>query len=112
MDQQELGKRVKRLRKELGISQMELALRCEMPTTSQIGALELGESNPTLETLRKLAKGLDISLGELLGDQKLAGTYDSTMNKLIAYAAPLTPDDRLDLLEIAKIMHRSKHRKS
>ena len=110
MTQQALGKRVKKLRKELGISQMELALRCEMPTTSQIGAMELGDSNPTLETLKKLAKGLGLSLGELLDDSEAESLYDSTMNKLIAYAAPLTPDERLDLLEIAKIMHRAQHR--
>ena len=110
MTQKELGQRVKRLRESLGISQMELALRCEMPTTSQIGALELGESNPTFATLKKLAKGLDLSVDELLNEHEPKTSYDGSMNKLIAYATTLTTDERMDLLDIAKILHRRNNR--
>ncbi|MEA4897474.1 MAG: helix-turn-helix transcriptional regulator [Christensenellaceae bacterium] len=110
MTQQALGRRVLRLRTKLGISQMELALRCEMPATSPIGSLELGESNPTFETLKKLAKGLGIAVDELLSEQEPQTLYDAGMNKRIAYATQLTPDERLDLVDMARILHRARRR--
>lgn len=111
MTQQELGERVLRLRKQMGISQMELALRCEMPTTSHIASLELGTSNPTFETLKRLSKGLGLTMDELLKTEEPRVTYDSSMNKLIAYASALTPVERLDLIDMAKIYYRDKKRR-
>ncbi len=108
MTQQELGKRVLDLRTALGISQMELSLRCEMLTASQIGYLEIGIGNPTYETLKKLARGLGITLQDLLKEDEPPVQYDKTMNQLIAYATPLTPQERKDLVSMAKIYHRSR----
>ena len=58
------GKHIARLRKMQEISQEELAFRCSVHRT-YIGALERGEKSPTLNTIQKLAKGLNMSLVEL-----------------------------------------------
>ena len=58
------GKIVATLRKERSISQEELAFRCSVHRT-YIGALERGEKSPTLNTIEKIAKGLNIPISEL-----------------------------------------------
>lgn len=58
------GKHIARLRKMQEISQEELAFRCSVHRT-YIGALERGEKSPTLNTIQKLAKGLNMSFVEL-----------------------------------------------
>lgn len=60
-----LGKRIKELRKEKGLSQEDLSNEAEVPL-SQIGRLERGEINPTISTLFVLANALEIELKALL----------------------------------------------
>lgn len=61
------GKHIAKLRRKQEISQEELAFRCSLHRT-YIGALERGEKSPTLNTIEKIAKGLDLSLVELFMD--------------------------------------------
>ncbi|MDY6781082.1 MAG: helix-turn-helix transcriptional regulator [Cyanobacteriota bacterium] len=56
---------LRRMRKELGISQEDLAEKCGLHRT-YIGAIERSERNITLQTLEKLAKSLDIAPHDLL----------------------------------------------
>ena len=58
------GKHIAKLRKMQEISQEELAFRCSVHRT-YIGALERGEKSPTLNTIEKLAKGLNVPIVEL-----------------------------------------------
>lgn len=60
-----LGKRVKELRAQKGITQEELADRCEMFRT-YLSRIESGLANPTLTALHVLAAGLEVSVLELL----------------------------------------------
>lgn len=58
------GKVIANLRKEQHITQEELAFRCNVHRT-YMGAIERGEKSPTLNTIEKLAKGLNIPIIEL-----------------------------------------------
>jgi transcriptional regulator with XRE-family HTH domain len=60
------GKHIAALRKSAGISQEELAFRCQLDRT-YVGTLERGEKSPTLNTIAKLAQGLQVTMGEALG---------------------------------------------
>jgi len=60
-----LGDRIRRLRDRKGWSQEEFAHSCEV-NRSYMGRIERGELNLTLETTRKVAKGLGISVSALL----------------------------------------------
>lgn len=60
-----LGRRVKELRAQKGITQEELADRCEMFRT-YLSRIESGLANPTLTALNMLAAGLEVSVLELL----------------------------------------------
>ena len=59
------AEKLKKLRKERGLSQEALALLCDIDRT-YIGRIENMKRNPSLEILNKIAKGLGIKLIELL----------------------------------------------
>ena len=59
-----VGKRIAELRKEKNISQQELAAICNFEK-SNLSRLEAGRVNPTLLTLEKICKGLDVGISEL-----------------------------------------------
>lgn len=61
----QFGSRVKFLRKQLGISQLELSLRAGV-SKNYICDLEKGRRNPSLETMERISLGLNISLEELM----------------------------------------------
>ncbi len=60
----QLGKRIKTLRKEKGIKQVELAYSCEIEKQS-MSRIEAGNTNPSILLLRKIAEILDVRLSEL-----------------------------------------------
>ena len=60
---------VRKLRSGLGISQEELAERADLHRT-YIADVERGARNPTLLTIKKLAKGLGVSAADLLSETK------------------------------------------
>ncbi len=57
--------RIKRLRAARGMTQEELAHKTGLARV-HIARLETGEHEPTLTTLKKLAKALKVKLGRLL----------------------------------------------
>lgn len=60
-----LGKRIRRLRKGLKISQEELGFRARLHRT-YIGAIERGEQNVSVDNIHKIAKALKVSPKNLL----------------------------------------------
>ena len=67
---QRFGKAVRRRRRELDLSQEELAERAELHRT-YLSDIERGEGNPSLEIIEKLANALDISVVSLFSDYKI-----------------------------------------
>lgn len=59
-----LGKRIKNLRLETGLSQEKFALKIEMDRT-YFASIESGKRNISILNLKKIADGLKISLSEL-----------------------------------------------
>ncbi|MDE6537333.1 MAG: helix-turn-helix domain-containing protein [Muribaculaceae bacterium] len=59
------GKRVAFLRQNKAMSQERLALECGINRTF-IGEIERGEKTPSLLTIIRIAKGLDINKSELM----------------------------------------------
>ena len=63
---QALGRTLRSARAQRGYSQEAFAHRCGLDRANY-GAIERGEFNVTVDTIVKLAAGLQISAGELLG---------------------------------------------
>ena len=62
-----VGRRVRRLRLERGISQEALARDVEMHRT-YLGGVERGERNLTLRSVERLAERLGVPVRDLIGD--------------------------------------------
>jgi transcriptional regulator with XRE-family HTH domain len=60
-----LGKRIKTLREECGLSQEKFAEKCGFDRT-YISLLERGKRNPSYINLLKVAEGFEISISDLL----------------------------------------------
>lgn len=59
-----IGERIRLLRITKGLSREHLSELTDV-NSNYIGQLERGEKNPTIETIQKLAKGLNVTLEEL-----------------------------------------------
>lgn len=60
-----LGKNLKRIRTEKGISQGQIGRILEVDK-SFVSNIENGKTNPTLATIAKIAKAIGVSVGELM----------------------------------------------
>ena len=60
-----LGQNLKRIRKGKGISQGDIVRKLGMPK-SFVSNIENGKTNPTLATIAKLAKALNVNIEELI----------------------------------------------
>jgi transcriptional regulator with XRE-family HTH domain len=79
--QQGLGFAVKRLREAARLTQAEVAERAGL-SASFVGRVESGEVNPTWGNVRRLAKGLGVTLDDLATEaedieRELSGEADS-----------------------------------
>lgn len=61
---EKLGLRIRSLRKESGLTQIELAFRCGMEP-SNLNRIEAGRTNPTVRSLSLIANGLGVKLSTL-----------------------------------------------
>ena len=59
-----LGKAIRQLRRERGVSQEALAYEAGV-TSGTLSLIERGLSNPTWGTAKGIARALDVSIGEL-----------------------------------------------
>ena len=61
----QIGENIRKYRLKKGLTQLDLAAACGFEGSS-IGRLENGNTNPTIKTLLKIAKALDIKLTDLV----------------------------------------------
>lgn len=62
-----LGKRIKKLRIERGMSQVDLVARMQGNIdTTNISRIESGRTNPTIYSLYRLSEALEITISELV----------------------------------------------
>ena len=64
-ESEKLGKNLKRIRTSKGISQGDIARSLEV-SRGFVSNIENGKTNPTLTTIAKLAKAVNVSANELL----------------------------------------------
>ena len=61
-----IGKNIKKLREKIGISQDRLSKLTDI-SSNTVAKLELDDSpNPTIETLQKIAKALNVKVDDLI----------------------------------------------
>ncbi len=90
--------RLKQIRESRMLSTSKLSKQAGL-SQSFVWRIESGEKQPTLETLRKLAQGLGMSIGELLGEELMSGPESPRINRIInnIRKLPVEQTDALDL---------------
>ncbi|MGF6316474.1 XRE family transcriptional regulator [Pseudomonas frederiksbergensis] len=88
-----LGSRIKRLRKQKGFSQKQLAEECGWSSQSRIGNYESDLREPNLADLTLLAPALGVSIAELISgtnSQQLVPAQDNLEPKILSRAPKKT----------------------
>ena len=93
-----LGERIRQRRRQLPMSQVDLAEG--LCTRSFISQIEVGKVAPSLETVSAIASRLDITVGELIGDQRSLAAAKATLFtpelcKVFLNNVPDTPTKRI-----------------
>ena len=100
VDNYSIGKRLKELRREYGLSQERLALQAEI-TTAYLGQIERGIKNPTVVTVGRLCDALGISLAEFFSNQPTTPLEnDQTLNQVLFELKDCTDDEKKEILQI------------
>jgi transcriptional regulator with XRE-family HTH domain len=103
------GERLVALRKQHGLTQQALADRAEIHVTL-LRRYEAGKTQPGLDTLRRLALGLNVAADRLLFDESERGPGDELALQFEA-AARLDPDELnvvRELIEGMLLRHEAK----
>ena len=107
IDFETVGKRVKEVRKQKGISQEELAERADL-SAQYISQIETGRKRGSLPTYNKLAKALDVSIDELTGSYSESGRVLSDVDLILQ---DCTEEERKLLVEILRVVKEVLHGK-
>lgn len=93
LDYEEIGRRVRRLRKARGISQEQLAERIER-STAFVGHIERGSRRMSVDTLIRLVDALECTADELLGRSPGAMDAGDAARALLELALRLTEKEQ------------------
>lgn len=100
----ELGKKIRLLRTQLGISQVQLADSAGM-SQRYLSEIEAGKHNVSITFLDALAKRLSISLPELVAGESKA-LKDDVLQQLFNILENLSLEDLLILLRFTQIFSK------
>lgn len=96
-----VGGLVRARRRTLGLTQGELAERCETDT-SQISALETGKRRFSLDWLVVVARALDCAVADLLPEDERGAQMDGDEADLVAVFRGLSEGGRQHFMNLAK----------
>ncbi len=111
-----LGQRLKTLREQRQLSQVELARKAKL-TQPALSRIEVGGvKQPRLAVLQRLAGALEVSVGYLLGETSGAGTKaappEPILGELIQNYESLHAPGREQLLEYARFLKGRERKKA
>ncbi len=87
MDYVKIGQRIRKYRKEKGLSQEQLAEKIWISTT-HMSHIETGSTKLSLPVLVDISKVLDVSTDELLFDRTEQSVNSEKINKLLSSCSP------------------------
>ena len=91
---------MKARRQQLGMTQKELCDRSSVPQ-STISAIERGSRKPTEDTMVMIAKGLNCTVSDLLGENKPAEYISGLDQNIIDIMVSLPPEDHQRMRDFA-----------
>ena len=105
-----LGQRLKTLREQRQLSQVELAQKAHL-TQPALSRIEVGGvKQPRLAVLQRLAEALEVSVGYLLGETRGAGAKEPMVGELIQSYESLPAQGRRQLVDYARFLRTQEGR--
>ncbi len=92
IDAQRIGKRIKKARLSLNITQAVLADSCDICET-YLSYIESGTRIPSLEVIDRIASALGTTISALLGDGQI-GSSESYYTKIVKILEQYTPEEQ------------------
>lgn len=105
-----VGERIRRLRKNKGLTQEQLAELSGLHT-NYVGQVERGEKNLTVETLEKIVRGLGVTLEELFRYLDPMEQQDA-LGEIVGLLIDRTPQDHAMALSVLRTVlewEKAKH---
>jgi transcriptional regulator with XRE-family HTH domain len=106
---EQFGAHLKELRLARGFSQEELGAVADL-NTKYISDMERGLRNPSLDVVRRLAKGLQVDTAELVGDHVSQLDRNSLISHLISELSAKSDEELRAMLRISRAqrLHRNR----
>lgn len=106
-----LGQRLKTLREQRQLSQVELARKAKL-TQPALSRIEVGGvTQPRLDVLKRLAGALGVPVGYLLGETGGAGAKEPMLGELIQSYESLAARERKQMVDYARFLKMQKGKK-
>lgn len=100
-----VGTRIRTLRKERGYTQEQLAFEANMHP-AQIGHIERGVQSPTIDTLEKIIKALNVSINEFFNFDNVSLNNENALN---LFLNTLSQEELNDISTILIILKKWKY---
>lgn len=93
-----IAKRLRKARKEKGLTQLELSLQAGI-SQNMVACIEAGKRNPTFQTLIRMCRALDVQLSDILKDIEPSAKTDDTDRRItIKKEIQMLLDDIIELV--------------
>jgi transcriptional regulator with XRE-family HTH domain len=103
--QQRLGQKVTIYRNRAGLTQVQLAKKLRVAPET-VNRLERGKALPSIATVEKVARALDIDLSELFRFRERAPERSEAVDRLLATVANRSVNEIEIVTELAKTLSR------
>jgi transcriptional regulator with XRE-family HTH domain len=100
---QQLGQRLKHLRRVRGYTQERLAERIDI-SPKYLSSIERGAENPTLDLLGRLAQGLQVELYELFQGEPDVGQPDRLRQRLVGLVTEIRLEELPRLVRVLEAL--------
>jgi len=91
-----IGDNIKRIRIAKNLSQKEVTVNAKLDT-AQYSRIEGGKTDPSVNTLERIAKALGVSLSDLFAsteELKEINSFDKSIMEKVALMESLTPEEK------------------
>lgn len=100
---QQVGKRVREVRRQTGLTQPELGERAHM-AAAEISKIENGRRTPTLETLERLSKAMGVSVIALVSVDPGRDLRTDTLERILSRLQTQPPEVLTRILAVINAM--------